>query len=864
MPLKKLTLRPGVNKENTRYTNENGWYDSDKIRFRQSTPEKIGGWQRISASTFVGICRSLWAWVTLGAANLLGVGTSLKFYIENGGAYYDITPIRALNVLTNPFTTTSGSTTVVVTDTIGGYINKDYVIFYPSYLFTVAITGTAGQFSCATTTLTVGQAIKISGTFGGTGSITGYTDPTTYYIIATNGTTTFTLSATSGGSAITTTAGTPTGLTYTQTVGGLSITGEYAISYVATNLSNVAITGTAGQFSCNSAALFVGQALTISGTYGGTGSITGYVNPTTYFIIATNGTTTFTLSATLGGSAIATTAGSPSGLTYSGVAAFTIQSATAATSTANGGGVVNAVYEINNGPDFAVTLNGWGAAAWGSGAWGIGGSSTDSLRLWSQTNFGEDLIFGPRGGPIYYWDASIGITGSTFTVTIASPGVLSTSLNLTNGTALTLTTTGALPTGLTVGTVYYVVGVSGTSFSLAATYGGSAINTTGVQSGVHSFSPRGIALTALGGGSSVPLIQNFILVSDTSRFVFAFGTNDYGTSTQNPMLVRWSDQESVVTWTPAATNQAGSLLFSHGSEIITAMQARQEILVWTDSSLYSLQYVGAPVVWGSQLVGDNTSIASENAVAYANGVAYWMGVDKFYKYDGRTQTLQCDLRQYVFENINKAQFQQVFAGTNEGFNEIWWFYCSGTSTVIDSYVVFNYAENQGQGCWYYGSLGRTAWLDSGLRDYPIAATYSYNIVNHEQGVDNNETGTTLPIEAFINSAEFDVDDGDKFGFVWRVLPDFKFDGSTAASPQVTLTLKPMQNSGSGYNDPTSLGGSDNASVTRTATVPIEKFTGQVYIRVRGRQMAMEYRSTALGVQWQAGSPRLDIRQDGRR
>jgi hypothetical protein len=779
--LKKIVLRPGINKENTRYTNENGYYDSDKIRFRQSTPEKIGGWQRISASTFVGICRSLWAWVTLGSANLLGLGTNLKFYIENGGSYYDITPVRSEATLTNPFATTNASKTVTVTDATGGYITNDYVTFNAVYLSTVVITGTAGQFSCATTALSVGQAIKISGTFGGTGSIIGYTDPTTYYIIATNGTTTFTLSATSGGSAITTTAGTPTGLTYTQTVGGLVISGEYQI-------------------------------------------------------------------------------------TVTGATTYTIQAASAATSTATGGGTVYAVYQINTGPAYAVPLVGWGAGAWGSGSWGLGSTSTDSLRLWSQSNFGEDLIFGPRGGPIYYWDASIGFTGSTFTVTIASPGVLSTSLNLTNGTALTLTTTGALPTGLTVGTVYYVVGVSGTSFSLAATYGGSAINTTGVQSGVHSFSPRGIALTSLGGGASVPLIQNFILVSDTSRFVFAFGTNDYGGSSQNPMLVRWSDQESVVSWTPAATNQAGSLLFSHGSEIITAMQARQEILVWTDSSLYSLQYVGPPVVWGSQLVGDNTSIASENAVAYANGVAYWMGVDKFYKYDGRTQTLPCDLRQYVFENVNKLQFEQVFAGTNEGFNEVWWFYVSNASVdnTIDSYVVFNYAENQGQGCWYYGSMARTAWMDSGLRDYPIAATYSYNIVNHEQGVDNNETGTTLPIEAFINSAEFDVDDGDKFGFVWRVLPDFKFDGSTAASPQVTLTLKPMQNSGSGYNDPTSLGGSDNASVTRTATVPIEKFTGQVYIRVRGRQMALEYRSTALGVQWQAGSPRIDIRQDGRR
>ena len=263
-------------------------------------------------------------------------------------------------------------------------------------------------------------------------------------------------------------------------------------------------------------------------------------------------------------------------------------------------------------------------------------------------------------------------------------------------------------------------------------------------------------------------------------------------------------------------------------------------------------------------MGDNTSIAGENAVAYANGVAYWMGVDKFYMYNGRTQTLNCDLRQFVFENINKSQFPQVFAGTNEGFNEIWWFYCSGTSTVVDSYVVYNYMENQGQGVWYYGSMGRTAWLDSGLRDYPIGATYDLNIVNHEDGVDDNTTGTTTAIEAYITSAEFDLDDGDRFGFIWRVLPDITFRGSTATSPQVTMYLKPMQNSGSGYNSPASVGGESSATVTRTAVLPIEEFTGQIYTRVRGRQIAMEVRSTATGVTWQLGSPRLDIKQDGRR
>jgi hypothetical protein len=703
--LKKIVLRPGINKENTRYTNENGYYDCDKIRFRQSTPEKIGGWQQISATTFLGYARSLWNWVTLSSLNLLGVGTNLKFYIERGGVYNDITPIRKTVTLTNPFTATASSAVITVADTAHGCITNDYVTY--------------------------------------------------------------------SGAGITSLGG-----TITATV----LTGQFQVTVIDINTYTITVSATAN-----------------------------------------------------------------------------------ASDTGHGGTVVTQ-YQINTGPSFTVPLTGWGTGPWGYGTWGNGQTQTDAMRLWSQSNFGQDLIFGPRVGPIYYWNANLGVTASEFTVTIASPAVVTFASisSVPNGTAIQFTTTGALPTGLSVGTVYYVAGSSGATCNLTATYGGANINTTGAQSGTHSVSPRGINITSLASASDAPTIQNYILVSDTSRFTFAFGTTDYGSTTQNPMLVRWSDQESVVNWTPAATNQAGSLLLSHGSQIITAMQARQEILVWTDSSLYSLQYVGAPIVWGSQLVGDNISIQSENAVAYANGVAYWMGVDKFYKYQGTTQTLNCDLRQYVFENINKLQADQVFAGTNEGFNEIWWFYCSGTSTTVDSYVIFNYAENQGQGCWYYGSLARTAWLDSGLRDYPLAATYDKNLVNHEVGVDDNTTGTAVAIESFITSAEFDVDDGDKFGFVWRVLPDVKFDGSTATNPQITMYLKPMQNSGSGYNDPQSVGGFNSANITRTAILPIEAFTGQINTRVRGRQIAIEVRSTALGVNWQLGAPRLDIRTDGRR
>ena len=330
------------------------------------------------------------------------------------------------------------------------------------------------------------------------------------------------------------------------------------------------------------------------------------------------------------------------------------------------------------------------------------------------------------------------------------------------------------------------------------------------------------------------------------------------------MLIRWSDQESVTQWTPAITNQAGSLRLSHGSEIISAIQVRQEVVVFTDSSIYSLQYVGAPVVWGSTLLGDNISIIGPNAMALASGVLYWMGKDKFYKYDGRVNTLRCDLRQYIFNDINLSQGYQVFAGTNEGFNEVWWFYCPSDSTTVGKYVVYNYLED----IWYYGTMERSAWLDIGLRDYPVSASYDNTLVYQEYGVDANTTGTTTAMDSYITSSQFDIDDGHNFGFIWRMIPDLTFRGSASGSgydaPQVTMTLIPYQNSGSGPNNPESVGGSSNATVTRIAQVPVEEFTGQVYIRVRGRQMEMKIECNRLGTQWQLGAPRIDIKPDGRR
>ena len=530
-----------------------------------------------------------------------------------------------------------------------------------------------------------------------------------------------------------------------------------------------------------------------------------------------------------------------------------------------GGGTVVTQYETNVGPSYQVPLVGWGAGPWGAGTWGNGQATSTALQLWNQQNFGEDLIYGPRGQGIYYWNANVGFAPIQITITIDAPGVvtLPAGFFFPDGTGITFTSTGALPSGLVVGQVYFVVDSTGGEFSVSTTIGGAPITTSGGQSGIQYISQRGIDL-ADAGDADAPLFQNYILVSDANRFVLVFGTNDYGQNYLDPMLIRWSDQEDPYTWTPAITNQAGSLRLSHGSAIITAVQSRQEIVVFTDSSLYSLQYVGPPYVWQSQLLGDNVSIIGPNAAVIASGVVYWMAIDKFYKYDGRVQTLNCDLRRYVFNDFNTLQPQQVYAGTNEGFNEVWWFYCSANSNEADRYVIYNYLENN----WYYGTMGRTAWLDSGLLPLPIAATYDSELVQHEDGVDAYSLGNITALPAYISSSEFDIGDGHNFGFVWRVLPDLTFDGSSTIAgqsgsgvptPNVTMTLYPMQNSGSG------VGKTVNDTVTKKSEYNItEEFTGQVYTRVRGRQMIFKMSSQDIGTTWQLGAPRIDIRPDGRR
>ena len=462
-------------------------------------------------------------------------------------------------------------------------------------------------------------------------------------------------------------------------------------------------------------------------------------------------------------------------ISYSGVTATTFTGCVRGVS-----GTTAASHADNTLVQNAVNYRGWGQSS--------SQTSNTSLRLWSQSNFGEDLLFSPRQGALYYW----------------APG----------------------------------------------------------SAAVPAFTTRATLVS----GVDVPSQINEIMVSDQTRIVIAFGCNDYGpygTTTQDPMLVRWSAQEDYTDWTPAVTNQAGSYRLSHGSLIVGALQTRQEILIWTDAAVYSMQYLGAPLVWGFTLLADNISIVSMNGMATAAGVVYWMGTDKFYSYSGRVETLPCSVRQYVFGDINRSQYAQFFAGTNEAYSEVWWFYCSANSSVIDRYVIFNYLDR----VWYYGSMGRTAWIDSPLREYPTAATTNNLLVYHEAAVDDGTTNPPSPINAYVQSSDFDIGDGHNYGFVWRLIPDITFDGSTTPSPlnpQATFIMRPRQNPGANYGVSTPTEVTTPQSYAGQQTHNVQQFTEIVYTRVRGRQMAFRIESNTIGTQWQLGTPRLDVRPDGRR
>jgi hypothetical protein len=803
MPLQKLQFRPGLNREGTDYSNEGGWYDGDKIRFRSGFPEKIGGWTQFSPNQFNGVCRSIWVWSDgdAGVGNLYtGLGTNTNYYIYSGGVYNDITPIIQTNTLTNPFSTQNLSTTVTVTD--------------------------------ATYSPSIGDSV----TFSGASAVGGLTLNGTYVIKTTPTTTTYTITAASAATSTATGGGTvtaayeyPIGNTvYTIGTGwGAGPWGGVSSPVVRTLGSNpLATTNGSSNITVtqNSHGMANGTSIVLSGATAVGGVSAAILNNS--YVISSVTTNTYVI---------------------------TLPSSYTATSTATGGGTT------------VTVLQGSGTYGWGTSySAGIG----SQLRLWSNDNYGSDLVIAPRGGPIFYWqDSGTVSTRAQYLSTLANTTTILTLSTSTSDISFAGSATSITVAAAYAPSIYPYMVITGTNLpantKVASTYvtGSTTVPITTTTSGTSSGS-----YNVSYAGAFVPTATYQVIASSIQEFVIAYGANSYSpnnaATTFNPMLVRWSDQANAYQWIPQLTNQSGEFLLTNGSYIMAARTTRQEILVWTDSCIYSQQYLGAPYVWGFQVLMDNISVMGPNSMITINNVTYWMGKDRFYMYSGRVEVLPCALRQYIFADINQDQAYQVFAGANEAFNEVWWFYVSQSSanTVVDKYVIYNYLDR----VWYYGSMGRTAWMQTGTQQYPIAADYNSRLLYHEDGCDDLSTSATLPITAYVQSSDFDIGDGHNFGFVWRILPDVNFNGSSTNGPTVTMTVKPRQNSGTPY------GTADNPQVQSAqnyTTVPqytIQEFDGQVYTRLRGRQMSFRIESTGVGVAWQLGSPRIDIRPDGRR
>ena len=638
MPLQKLQFKPGVNKETTSYTNEGGWFDVDKVRFRFGLPEKIGGWLKKSTTSFLGTCRALHPWVSLNLDKFIGLGCDAKYYIEQSGVYYDITPIRTNAATGITFAAVNGSSVLTVTHTGHGATQGDFVIY--------SSVTTAGGLGGQITKAILQQEYKID------------------EVVNANS---YTIRART-----------------VQDLSDISVNGVYTPTEVNAD-------------------------------------------------------------------------GSDSG---------------------NGGGTTGQ-YQVNSGIDTVVLSNGWGVGTWGRAGWGEAATinlATDTLRIWSHDNFGEDLLMNIRNGNIYYWDA-------------------------TNGTGT-----------------------------------------------------RAVALSSLAGSISAPTIAKQIMVSDKDRHIIAFGCDtEANPGVQDPLSIRFSSQESLTDWAATATNTAGELRLGSGSEIITAQETRQQILVFTDESLYSMQFLGPPFTFGVNLISENITVRGPLAAIAIEDSVFWMGRNEFYVYTGQVQKLPCTVRDHVFDDFNDLQANKVTAGLNSANSEIWWFYPSSSSENVDRYVVYNYQEK----VWYFGNLGRTAWIDRGINDFPIAASNGY-LYEHENGFDDGSYDPVQPIEAHIESSQIDLGEGDRFIFMTRLVPDITFLNSSVSTPEAVFTIKTRNFPGGNYLQ------SDTQNVTKTSSVPVEQFTDQVFIRVRGRSFAFRIESVNQGVTWRLGTPRLEIRPDGRR
>jgi len=640
MVLQKMQFRPGINTELPDYANENGWNDGDKIRFREGYPEKIGGWAKKGDNQFIGAARAMKHWTTLDRDNLIGIGTSLKYFIEDGGVFYDITPIRETTGAGDvTFSASQGSSVITVSDTNHGAREGDFVTF-----------SGAASLGGAMTAAVLNQEYQIQ------------TAPTT---------------------------------------------GTYTIN------ARAATTG-------------------INQYYTG-----GAIDDSAALVTATSGDTNTGGSSTVG------------------------------------------AYQIQTGVDVTLFGNGWGAGVWSRGAWNSRATivvQSEILRLWQHDTFGEDLIYNIRNGPIFYWDAS----------------------------------------------------------------GGA--------------SQRGIFLKDLNGAQDSPIVAKQVIVSDVDRHVIAFGCNPLGSNVQDPLLIRFSAQENPADWRPLTTNTAGDLRIGSGTAIIQAVETRQEILVFTDQALHSMQFIGPPYTFGINRISENITIRSPNAAVAIGDAVYWMGKDQFYVYNGNVNQLDCTVREKILRDINDDQLEKIFVGVNSGYQEIWWFYPSLTSNDVDKYVVYNYDAN----IWYYGTLNRTAWVDRGVTDYPVAAGTDGILYNHEYEADDQSGAAPVAIESFIQSAPIDLGDGEVFSYVRRLIPDVTFRNSTNSSPQVDFTVDAFN-----YNGGLQVS-SDTANIVKSASVPIEQYTEKVDLRVRGRSIAIKISSDQVGTTWRTGLNRLDIRPDGKR
>lgn len=734
MALQKIQLRPGVFREGTEYSNQGGWYDCDKIRFRSGLPEKMKGWVKNTTTQFIGTCRSLIAWGTLSGQNYIGLGTTSKYYVQtsSGGNFIDITPIRTVTTLTaNQMSANNGSANIYVRDAtnadtaiVGDYVNIANAVTFAGI--------PVGSINTQT-------GWEVIGVFSSNAPIV--TNP------------------------ITTTNGTKT----------ISVAWANNTLEIGNFISVAGLTGgtIGGITTAEMSGVFVVTGILTSGT-----TVTGF----TYSVPTTNASSTAT-----GG-----------GNTYTiGVDDIKITVGAAATSKAVGGSTAGPPattisYQLSVGLNVQVTGDGWGAGAWSREGWGEGFGTltpTQTLRLWSNDTYGQDLLINPRDDGIYY-ETQASIAASTVTAPV-----------------------------------------------------------------------RAVNITTLAGANNCPTVSREVAVSGTSRHVLAFACNPYGEATADPMLIRWSAAEDVTDWQPRIENDSGDIRMSTGSQFITQIHSKQQIVIWTDISMYALEYVGAPYTFALQQIGYGTSIIGPNAKSAVDDVVYWMGDTTFYRYGGRIEQIPCTVKDYIFSRLNFSQAEKITSGTNLAIGEVMWFYVSTTSPgpdyPIDSYVTYNYLQD----VWYYGSLARTAWLDFAQDGLPIATGEDLYLYNHESGYDDGSTTPASPITAYIESSGIEIGDGDSMMFVRQIYPDLTFANSTASDPLATFTISARNYPGAGVSQ------TDNAPVDRTyngLSLPVGQFTEQLSLRLRGRAVAVKIGSDALGVAWRLGAPRFEMRSDGRR